>query len=633
MRKAFKSTLALAASAALVAGVVVTPSISSAWGDNGGGRRSYTIDQINHGILGNKVVFNSISDSVIGDEKNFVGARENTGVNAGANNVWNGNDITVENGKEYLIRLYVHNNNPNGYDAIARDTKVAFSIPTESGTRVQVNGFINSSNATPSKYWDYVNFNSDKAFHLEYVYGSALLENNGVGKNGGIKLSDDIVTKADRNGTLIGFDKLDGNVPGCYGFASYVTIRVKAVYDTDYTINQRVRIAGTKEWKTNVNAQVGDKVEFQVEYKNIGENQRHTNVMIKDVIADNLQYVPGSTILYNSNHPNGAVYNEDTLTTTGVNIGNYQTGANAFVRFTAIVVDKSLECGSNTLVNWMQGGVGRKTIQDYATVMLNKPCEKPEAEEHNLTVNYVYADTGKKAADSYTSKLQKGDSFKVESPKIEGYTASETVISGTMQTSDLTYTVKYTRIPKEYTVRVDYIFEDGNIAAGSYLGTYKENSPFDIPSPVIEGYTPSQETVKGTVVDKNLVYTVVYKKDVKQYHVRINYVYEDGSVAADPYDVAYTDGTEYNVISPIIDGYTADYPEVTGEVAGRDVEFTVTYTKNQEPTNPGEPTEKPKFDKDLPNTGPEAFAGSVLALGSIVTSAGYYTASRRALRK
>ncbi len=381
MNKAVKSTLAIAASAVTMASVVTSPSLVSAWGDNGGGRPSYTIDEINAGVLGNKIVFNSISNSVIGDEKNFVGARENTGVNAGANNVWNGNDITVENGKEYLIRLYVHNNNPNGNDAIARDTKVAFSIPTESGKKVQVNGFIDTSNGNPSRYWDYVNFNSDQAFHLEYVYGSALLENNGVGKNGGIKLSDDIVTKADQYGVLIGYDQLDGNVPGCYTYANYVTIRVKAVFDTDYTINQRVRLVGDKEWKTNVVANVGDKVEFQVEYKNIAEEaQRHANVMIKDIIAENLQYVPGSTKLYNGNHPNGAVVNEDTLTTTGVNIGNYQKGANAFVRFTAEVVDKSLECGSNTLVNWMQGGVGRKTIQDYATVMVNKTagCEKPD---------------------------------------------------------------------------------------------------------------------------------------------------------------------------------------------------------------------------------------------------------------
>lgn len=389
MNKAVKSTLAIAASAAMVAGVVVTPSLVSAWGDNGGGRPSYTIDQINQGVLGNKIVFNSISNSVIGSEKNFVGARENTGVNAGAANVWNSNDITVKDGQEYLIRLYVHNNNPNGVNAISRNTRVAFSLPTTSAKQVQVNGFIYSDNATPSEYWDYVNFNSDQAFHLEYVYGSALLENNGIGANGGIKLGDEIVTKAaSERGVQIGYDKLDGNVPGCYTYANYVTIRVKAVFDTDYRIEQKVRLAGTTEWKTSVDAKVGDKVEFQVQYKNTSNDAiTHRDVTIKDILPKNMQYVKGTTKLFNSNHPNGMNILSDTITDYGINIGHYDKGANAYVRFTAEVVDKSLQCGSNTLVNWIQGSVGKKTIQDYATVVLNKVCENPGNNKPNELPN------------------------------------------------------------------------------------------------------------------------------------------------------------------------------------------------------------------------------------------------------
>lgn len=373
MNKAVKSTLAVAAA---MASVVASPALVSAWGDNGGGRASYTINQINSGVLGNRIVFNSISNSTIGDEKNFVGAREYTGVNAGTANVWNGNDITVKNGQEYIIRLYVHNNNPNGTSAVSRNTRVAFNIPTTSSKQVQVNGYIFSDNATPSEYWDYVNFNSNQAFHLEYVYGSALLENNGIGANGGAKLSDEIVTKAaSKNGVQIGYDKLDGRIPGCYTYDGYVTIRVKAVFDTDYTIEQKVRLAGTKDWSyTLEDAKVGDLVEYQIQYKNTSnKNETHNNVMIKDILPNNMEYVAGSTKLYNAKY-NGATVNQDTVVTTGINIGNYAKGANAYVRFTAKVVDKSLACGSNTLVNWAQGGVGQITIQDYTAVVLNKVC-------------------------------------------------------------------------------------------------------------------------------------------------------------------------------------------------------------------------------------------------------------------
>lgn len=380
MRKVFKGTLAVAASAAMLTGVAMTPSQSLAWGDNGGGRKSYTINQINQGALGNKIVFNSISNSVIGNEKNFVGARENTGVNAGIENVWNGNDITVEDGKEYLVRLYVHNNNPNGRNAVSENTRVAFNIPTISAKQVQVNGYIYSDNATPNEYWDYVNFNSDQAFHLEYVYGSALIENRGYASqaNGGAKkLSDEIVTKAASNhGVKIGFDKEgDGKIPGCYQYASYITIRVKAVFDTDYRIEQRVRKAGETEWKTNVEANVGDKLEFRIQYKNTSKATQRS-VMVRNVLPKNLTYVPGSTVLTNAAYT--LSINQDTLVTTGINIGHYNAGANALIDFQAVVTDRSLQPGSNTLVNWAQGGVGQKVLQDYATVHITMPDDKPE---------------------------------------------------------------------------------------------------------------------------------------------------------------------------------------------------------------------------------------------------------------
>ena len=142
--------------------------------------------------------------------------------------------------------------------------------------------------------------------------------------------------------------------------------------EANFTINQNVRLAGETDWHDNVYANVGDRVEFQVVYNNISENQLQSDVGIKAILPKNLCYIEGSTRLYNSVFPSGSSVNEDSLPENGINIGNYNSGANAFVRFTAEVVDNSLESGSNTLVNWMQGGVGQKTIQDYATVMVNK---------------------------------------------------------------------------------------------------------------------------------------------------------------------------------------------------------------------------------------------------------------------
>lgn len=341
----------------------------SAWGDNGGGRSSYTYEQINQGVLGDKIVFNSISDGVIGDEKNFVGARENTGINAGKDNVWNGNDINVENGKEYLIRLYVHNNSPKGMDAVAENTHVSFNIPNESARDIRVNGFIKADNADPQEYWDHVDLHSDTAFHLEYVYGSALLENQGIGKsvqNGGqgpYQLSDDIV-KAASGGILIGYDAIDGRIPGCDQYAAYVAIRVKVVYDYNFTAETKVRLVGDTEWSDTVKANVGDKIETQIAYHNIGDIEQN-DVMVKNLLPSNLQYIPESARLEKSGD---LTVDLSTLTTFPVNIGSYAPNESARLTFVSELVSDDLSAGENFLVSWSQVSIGPKMLQDYTTI-------------------------------------------------------------------------------------------------------------------------------------------------------------------------------------------------------------------------------------------------------------------------
>ena len=53
----------------------IDTSVGGGWGDSDGGRPSYTIGQIDSGVLGDTITFNSISDGKIGDEKNFVAAK------------------------------------------------------------------------------------------------------------------------------------------------------------------------------------------------------------------------------------------------------------------------------------------------------------------------------------------------------------------------------------------------------------------------------------------------------------------------------------------------------------------------------------------------------------------------------
>lgn len=377
--KKYISTVVITVSVALLSGIVFWTivnrdnAVGAEWGDNGGGRTGYTVKQINSGALGDAIVFNSVRTRTF-DERNFIDAQEFGDINAEADNVWEGNNIAVEDGKEYLIRLYVHNNNPNGEQATAKNVRAAFNIPMETSKSLTVWGFLSCDNALPSEYWDSVNLTSDTLFHLEYIFGSATLFNNGIGSSDGYTLSDEIVTKADsNNGVLIGYSELDGNIPGGSQYVSYITICVKAIFDTAYTIENQVRlVGGDKTWSNSVEAKIGDVVEFRVAYKN-NSNSDQMNVMISDILPDGLKYIEGSTLLVNAKYPDGGHVDQNDIVTVGINIGGYTPGSNAFVRFRAEVVDENLaEHGKTALVNWAQGGIGAAVIQDYATVIVYK---------------------------------------------------------------------------------------------------------------------------------------------------------------------------------------------------------------------------------------------------------------------
>lgn len=372
MNKIYKSILSVSA-AAIVAGVTLTPAAVQAWGDSANGRASYTIAEINEGKLGDTITFNSISDGKIGNEKNFVGAKV-----AGANvDTWNADTINVKDGETYTIRLYVHNNSPKGTEAVAEGVRANFSLPTTVAKSQTVIGYLNSSNANPGTYWDEVTLNSDEYFYLEYVDGSAKYTN---AKMGTVALPNEVIT----SGATLGYDSLNGKIPGCYEYDGVVTIDVKVHNSVTAYMSKTVRLKGETEWKEAVEAKIGDEVEYKIVYKNLLANTVE-NVMIRDVLPTNVEYVPGTTYLYNYYYQNGTLLDSDNLTTTGINIGSYQPKGNAEVWFTGKVVDKTLACGSNQLVNWASSTVNSVVTKDDASVMVTKTGETCETKTTSST--------------------------------------------------------------------------------------------------------------------------------------------------------------------------------------------------------------------------------------------------------
>lgn len=130
------------------------------------------------------------------------------------------------------------------------------------------------------------------------------------------------------------------------------------------------RLKGAKKWTDVVQASVGDEIEFQIEYRNL-QKDIVDNVMIRDVLQTNIQYIEGTTYLFNSNYEYGILLEDDTVATSGINIGSYDAQANAYVRFTGKVVDVNLAAGDNQLVNWANVTVTDTVYKDDVSVMVN----------------------------------------------------------------------------------------------------------------------------------------------------------------------------------------------------------------------------------------------------------------------
>ena len=137
--------------------------------------------------------------------------------------------------------------------------------------------------------------------------------------------------------------------------ASFMEIKVRNKTDT--------------AWGDKVAVNVGDQIEFQIEYKNTSDYDQ-MDVFIFDTLPENTEYVKGSLKLYDINHPSGENINpDDFFSDKGINVGNFKPDANVFIFFTIEITDLGLTDGIRTLKNETRYQVGteEKTIsKDHA---------------------------------------------------------------------------------------------------------------------------------------------------------------------------------------------------------------------------------------------------------------------------
>ena len=192
-----------------------------------------------------------------------------------------------------------------------------------------------------------------------------------------------------------------------------------------------------------------------------------------------------------------------------------------------------------------------------------------------LTINYKYSD-GSPAAPTHNENVNYNTAYSVTSPTITGYTADQTVVSGTMGTEAVTVDVTYSI--NSYALTINYKYSNGTQAAPAHTENVNYNVTYSVTSPVLTGYTADQAVVSGTMGTEPVTVNVVY--NINSYDLIINYKYADGSPAAFTYTESVNYNAAYSVPSPVITGYTATQAVVSGTMGTADVIVDVVYSIN-----------------------------------------------------
>ena len=360
------------ASLAIIAAAVLVPAALFAWGPD---RPTFTTQS-----PAPYVTFNSITNNPQhGDERNFVQIKEAT-----ASNSTYGEEVALQPGKDYEVLVFFHNNASSdlndaahNYAGVAKDAFMRVQMPAtvKAGEKARVTGFVGASNANPAQVWDEAYGSATGNYSLHYVPESAKIFSNGA-VNGKTLPSTLYAT-----GTPLGYDALDGKLPGCNEFAGYVTFKFH-VDQPNFTVEKQVSKTGENKYSEQITALPGEEVEYQIKYLNTGTTQQD-DVIIKDKLPAGITYVAGSTQVSNSatnNHWTPIASNE--ITARGINVGSYAPGGASYVKFKAKVTDNSKleKCGTNTLINTGTAETNNGSKSDTANVVVSKTCEETPEE-------------------------------------------------------------------------------------------------------------------------------------------------------------------------------------------------------------------------------------------------------------
>jgi uncharacterized repeat protein (TIGR01451 family) len=366
--------------------------LAGPWGPE---RQTYTWEE-----PAKHAVFNSITNNPgLGDERNFVRIRE-----AGAAKY--ADEVRLEAGKEYEVYSYYHNNatdkslregeKPIGQTetGIADEVRMHANFPAKvrAGERLAVNTIISArfsdsvDASVPREIWDGAYVSADDTVYLRYVPGTATIHNAGElnGKNVG---PDYLFSE---QGALLGYNIFSGILPGCNEYAGYVTYRFR-VDQPRFEMSKQVAHDGKDEWMERIVAVPNEILDFRIVYKNTGTTEQ-SDVTIRDALDDGSIYPDGAVSLIINGAFQGTV--SDDLFGVGLNIGKYQPGSQAELRYKAKVADEGKFNGDDTVLTNTAGVVTADGVkEDSVEVTVKKtgivPVPKTSASMDNPLTAFV----------------------------------------------------------------------------------------------------------------------------------------------------------------------------------------------------------------------------------------------------
>lgn len=290
------------------------------------------------------------------------------------------------------FEMAFHNFRPPDSGIVAHNVLVKITLPSGTSTNLVATGYAAGSNT--GTVTDTAAVHTQVPAFLDYIPGSAKWRHN-IGTNENPNwVTQDISDSV----TSTGFNV--GDINPCQNFIGTITIlaRVKA---SALKVEKKVTIPGTP-WVKENSANMGDTLSYLITFTNMGNTQL-TNMIVGDNLPPYVTYVPGSTTLYNTNHPSGIAM-PDGVTTGGIRVGDYNPGSNGYVKF-KVTINQGIPYGNNRLKNV---GIAKadQTPEVWDTAITNVNVVRPQQPEFTISKSAFNETQG---VDATTTLAHAGD--------------------------------------------------------------------------------------------------------------------------------------------------------------------------------------------------------------------------------